>query len=132
MIIEAPFKIIYTSNTKICKINTNWNYDEFITIITNQIKKEYNLNYDLEIIYFEDKEDGPALIKSNQILDKTKLLAFYLRKTDINYCGICFITINQLRNINGCCHSICLNCYNSCLYNNILSCPFCRIGRLIS
>lgn len=43
-------------------------------------------------------------------------------------CGICFNNYQTMHSISNCSHSICHNCYSSCIQREISSCPFCRQG----
>jgi hypothetical protein len=146
------FKQVWTANTHIIPVNPELTVIEFIEVIKPLLSIHFNIEtHDLELVEIGsmDSEAAEPLVESVKKMrevwgDELKTAAFYVRRKNYEYpqverliqrriinttdnCPVCMQYINVSRRYN-CIHRICNDCYNSCLLNNIESCPVCRSG----
>jgi hypothetical protein len=145
------FKEVWTTHTHIFFLNPEWTITQFMFIIKPYVAIAFDTNH-FDIVETGQKipgipsEAAPKLEPSDMKLrekwgqNMQVSLSFYIRRRNHNYpelenykintlvqddCPVCLETV-LVSNRYSCIHSICTNCYDSCVQRNYFICPICR------
>jgi hypothetical protein len=158
-LIPAYFKVVYTCNTRTYDVNPNWALSEFMEIMTEKIRRDFQIErFELadtnNNLHNVRSEEAPAIIPSNETLASKYgidlRVAFYIRPIQqdnmyqnrpiqveqqnnaglsTNDCIVCREQRNTFLYF-GCSHTICQECIDGCNSVGHHTCPICRHARI--